>query len=140
MIATCSKETMKQFLRYIFAGGFAFVVDFTALVLFREFVFKGHAFGVYASVMLAFFAGHLANYVLSMWFVFTDADERRRGLTLRAFWMFALCAFLGMGVTELGMWIGYGLMHFHYVFIKIVMAAMVFLMNFVGRKIIVTKC
>ncbi len=134
-----TRRTLLQFVRYLFAGGFAFVVDFGTLIACRELVFPDTAWGVYASVFLAFMAGHVTNYALSLWLVFTDAEERRRGLTMRAFWLFALCALGGMGVTELGMWIGYGIMHLHYVLVKAVMAAIVFALNFLGRKAIVSR-
>jgi len=133
-----ARKTFWQFVRYVFAGGFAFVVDFGMLVACRELVFRDCVYGVYVSVVLAFMAGHVTNYILSLWIVFTDPEERRKGLTWRAFWLFAFCALGGMGVTELGMWIGYGVMHFHYVLVKVVMAAIVFGLNFVGRKIIVS--
>ena len=133
------KTTFLQFARYIFAGGIAFVVDFLTLIACREMLFRDFVWGVYAAVVLAFLAGHVTNYVLSMWFVFTDPEERRKGLTQRAFWLFALCALGGMGVTELGMWIGYGILHLHYVLVKVVMAAIVFALNFIGRRIIVSR-
>ena len=134
-----TKKTILQFVRYLFAGGFAFVVDFGTLVFCREGLFGDLTCGVYLAVVLAFMAGHVANYALSLWLVFTDPDERRRGLTQRAFWLFALCALGGMGVTELGMWVGYGIMHLHYVLVKLVMAAIVFVLNFAGRKTIVSR-
>lgn len=134
-----ARKTFWQFVRYVFAGGFAFVVDFVTLVACRELVFRDCAYGVYVSVVMAFMAGHVTNYILSLWLVFTDPEERRKGLTMRAFWLFALCALGGMGVTELGMWVGYGVMHLHYVLVKVVMAAIVFGLNFVGRKIIVSR-
>ena len=134
---TC--KTFWQFVRYVFAGGFAFVADFSTLVACRELVFGECAYGVYVSVVMAFIVGHVVNYILSLWIVFTDPEERRKGLTIRAFWLFALCALGGMGVTELGMWVGYGVMHFHYVFVKVVMAAIVFGLNFIGRKIVVSR-
>ena len=136
---TGPNKTLLQFVRYIFAGGFAFVVDFGTLIACRELLFRDFAWGVYAAVVFAFMAGHVTNYVLSLWFVFTDPEERRKGLTMRAFWLFALCALGGMGVTELGMWIGYGILHLHYVLVKVVMAAIVFALNFIGRKIIVSR-
>ena len=134
-----SKKTFSQFFRYVFAGGFAFVVDFSVLVACRELVFKNCSYGVYISVVIAFIAGHVTNYVLSLWLVFTGIEERRQGLTLKAFMLFALCAFGGMMVTELGMWIGYGIAHLHYISVKAVMAAVVFTLNFIGRKMIVSR-
>lgn len=136
---TDARKTFRQFIRYIFAGGTAFVVDFCVLVACRELLLEGVACGVYVSVVIAFLAGHVTNYALSMRFVFTDSEERRKGLTARAFMLFALCALGGMLVTELGMWIGYGILQLHYVFVKMVMAAVVFTLNFIGRKMIVSR-
>jgi len=133
----CNKRVLLQFIRYFFVGGFAFVVDFGVLIGCRELLFKEFSWGVYVSVLLAFFAGHTTNYVLSMMFVFTDPDERRKGLTLAAFGMFAIVGFVGVGITEFGMWIGYGLLHINYVLTKAIMAAIVFSWNFLGRKLVV---
>ena len=133
------KRTLGEFVRYLFAGGGAFVVDFGTLIACRELLFKELARGVYLSVILAFMAGHVANYLLSMWFVFRDPEENRRGKTWRAFWLFALVAAFGMGVTELGMWIGYGILGVNYILVKAAMAAVVFILNFIGRKVIVMR-
>ena len=134
-----SRKTFFQFLRYVVAGGFAFAVDFGVLVASRELLFRDCAYGVYVSVVIAFAAGHVTNYALSLWLVFTDSEERRKGFTVKAFMLFALCALGGMVVTELGMWIGYGIAHLHYVSVKAVMAAIVFTLNFIGRKMIVSR-
>ena len=134
-----SKENISQFLLYVLAGGFAFAVDFSVLVACRELFFKDCACGVYVSVVIAFIAGHVTNYILSLWLVFTSPEERRKGLTIKAFMLFALCALGGMTVTELGMWIGYGIAHLHYILVKAVMAAVVFTLNFIGRKMIVSR-
>lgn len=133
------KRAFWEFFRYLFAGGLAFVVDFGTLIACRELLFKELASGVYLSVILAFLAGHVTNYWLSMWFVFRDPEENRRGKTWRAFWLFALVAAFGMGVTEFGMWIGYGILGVNYILVKVVMAAVVFVLNFIGRKIIVMR-
>jgi len=126
-----------EFFRYLFAGGAAFVVDFGVLIACRELLFPNVAWGVYVSVLLAFSAGHVTNYLLSLWFVFRDPEERRKGWTWQAFGMFALVGASGMGLTELGMWIGHGLLHANYILVKVFMAAIVFVWNFIGRKIIV---
>ena len=133
------QRTFWEFFRYLFAGGFAFVVDFATLIGCRELIFKDLAWGVYLSVLLAFVAGHVTNYLLSLWFVFRDPEERRRGWTWKAFWLFAVVGASGAGITEFGMWIGYGILGGNYVLVKVVMAAVVFVWNFIGRKLIVLK-
>lgn len=133
------KRTFWEFFRYLFAGGFAFVVDFGTLIACRELLFKEAVWGVYLSVVLAFMAGHVTNYLLSMWLVFRDPVERRRGLTGSAFCLFALVGVIGVGITELGMWIGYGMLGLNYILVKIIMSAIVLVWNFAGRKLIVSK-
>lgn len=133
------RRTFWEFFRYLFAGGFAFVVDFATLIGCRELLFRDQAWGVYLSVLLAFAAGHVTNYLLSLWFVFRDPEERRKGWTWKAFWLFAAVGASGAGITEFGMWIGYGILGGNYVLVKVVMAAVVFVWNFIGRKLIVLK-
>jgi len=133
------RRTFWEFFRYLFAGGFAFVVDFSTLICCKELLFKDRSWGVYLAVLIAFSAGHVTNYLLSLWFVFRDPEERRRGWTWKAFGLFALVGAMGVGITEVGMWIGYGLLHGNYVLAKAVMAAIVFTWNFIGRKLIVIE-
>jgi len=128
-----------EFFRYVFVCGFAFVADFGTLILCRELFLKDYAWGVYAAVLLGFTAGHISNYLLSLWFVFKDPEERRKGWTWKAFALFTVVGGMGAGITEFGMWIGYGLMHFNYIVVKLVMAAIVVVWNFIGRKLIVMK-
>jgi len=133
------KKTFWEFFRYLFAGGFAFVVDFGVLIGCRELLFKDVSWGVYLSVLLAFAGGHVTNYALSLWFVFRDPEERRKGLTWKAFGLFALVGVSGVLITEAGIWILYGMLRTNYILAKAIMAAIVFTWNFIGRKLIVMK-
>ena len=134
-----SSQTAVEFLRYVVVGGLAFLADVGTLVFCREVVFHDWGEGVYISVMIAFLAGHVVNYLGSLWFVFRDPDERRNGLTWNAFWLFAVVGASGAGMTELGMWVGYGLLGMNYVLTKVLVAAVVFVWNFIGRKLVVRK-
>ena len=134
-----ARTTLMQFVRYLFVGGFAFCVDFCTLIFCREYVFHDWASGVYVSVLIAFLAGHVANYAGSLMFVFCSHEERRNGLTLKAFVLFTLVGASGAGMTELGMWVGYGLLGMNYVLTKVLVAAVVFVWNFIGRKLVVRK-
>jgi putative flippase GtrA len=113
-------------------------MDFVTLVCCREMFLKQYRFGVYLSVMLGFIIGHVSNYLLSLWFVFRDESEREKGWTRRAFTLFLVVGIIGAGITEFGMWIGYGCFNFNYVAVKVFMAGIVVLWNFLGRKIVVT--
>ena len=132
-------ETIRQFVAYIFVGGFAFLADIGSMVAFRELLFRDWGCGIYLSVLLAFFVGHIVNYLGSLWFVFSSPEERRAGWTWRAFALFAVVGASGAAMTEFGMWIGCGCLHANYIATKIVVASVVFVWNFIGRKLVVRK-
>jgi len=134
-----AKKTFWEFFRYLFAGGAAFVVDMGVLVVCRELLLKNVACGVYISVLMAFLAGHVTSYSLSMLLVFRDPEERRNGLTWSAFGLFAVVGTIGVGFTEFGMWVGYGIFHCNYILVKAVMAALVLFWNYAGRKMVVMQ-
>ncbi len=131
--------TARQFIAYIFVGGFAFLADVGSMVASREFLFREWEGGIYLSVLLAFFIGHIVNYLGSLWFVFRDPEERRTGWTWRGFALFAVVGAFGVGMTEVGMWIGCGCLHANYIATKIVVASVVFIWNFGGRKLVVSS-
>ena len=132
------QKTLLEFLRYCSVCGFAFVIDFGTLIFFREVIFDQTAWGVYIAVVLGFTAGHLSNYLFSLLFVFRETEERQKGWTWKAFGLFTIVGATGAGITEIGMWIGYGCLHCNYILVKIVMAGIVVLWNFIGRKLIVS--
>ena len=134
-----SKDTLLEFGRYILVGGTAFIADVGSLVAFRELVFPDCRYGVYISVLIAFFIGHVVSYLGSLWFVFLDPDERRKGWTWRSFWLFTIVGAIGVAMTEFGMWVGCDCIGLNYIVTKVVVAAIVLLWNFAGRKMVVLK-
>ena len=133
------RESLAELFRYCLVCGFAFLADFGTLILCREVFFDQVAWGVYAAVILGFTVGHVSNYILSLIFVFRKEEERRNGWTWKAFVLFTVVGAMGAGITELGMWIGYGCLGFNYILVKSVMAGIVVLWNFIGRKLIVSQ-
>ena len=134
-----SKNTFLEFVRYVFVGGAAFFADVGSLIAFRELIFQDCRYGVYISVLLAFFIGHIVNYLGSLWFVFLDPEERKKGWTWKSFWLFTVVGASGAGLTEVGMWVGYDCLGMNYIATKVTVAAVVFIWNFIGRKLIVRK-
>lgn len=132
-------RTCGEFFRYVFVGGFAFVVDFGTLFACQELLFGGRRRGVYLATLLAFAVGHVTNYLLSLRFVFRDPEERRNGWTWKAFGLFAVVGATGVAITELGMLLAHGVLHVNYLLAKAAMAAVVFTWNFIGRKLIVRR-
>lgn len=133
------KPVIFEFLRYIAVGGLAFLVDFGFLVLFNEILPELYGFRLYISTALGFLAGLFFNYSFSLLFVFTSAKNSNVGRSVTAFIIFALIGVIGLGLTELGMYLGTGLLRFHYMFVKIIVTGIVLIWNYLGRKILIFK-
>ena len=157
------KERLKiitfEFLRYIVVGGIAFVVDFGSLYLFKEFVFYKLEYNIYYSTTVGFIFGLIANYILSLKFVFTQAKDQGKGRDTKSFLIFAIIGLIGLGLTQLGMYtgcdllkpqldslmsyigglIGYDLVKYGYLLVKCIVTLIVLLWNYLGRKIIIFR-
>ena len=127
-----------EFFRYAIVGGIAFVADWGTLFIFREFVFTGGTkFGLFAATAAGFIAGLAVNYILSIIFVFRSSENKSSGKGFKAFVLFAVIGIIGLGLTELGMYAGVYLLEWHYMIVKIIVAALVLIWNYMGRKIFV---
>lgn len=127
-----------EFFRYAIVGGIAFVADWGTLFLFQEFVFKEETeVTLFIATAAGFIAGLAVNYILSIIFVFKSADNKSSGKGFKAFVIFAVIGIIGLGLTELGMYAGVYLLKWHYLIVKIIVAALVLIWNYVGRKIFV---
>lgn len=119
-----------QFFRYIFVGGFAFVADWLALFIFTEL-----GLHLFISVALAFIIGLVVNYILSKMFVFKKDVKSKVG----EFLVFAIIGVIGLGLTELLMWVSTEKLHIYYLISKVIVAAIVLVWNFLARKIILYR-
>ena len=128
---------LSEFLRYAVVGGIAFVADFGTLVAAQELYLKSFSSGVYIATVLGFVVGLAVNYVLSLWFVFTSEKDRGKGRSVGAFLVFGLIGLMGLGWTELGMWLGIECLHWNYMIVKVFVTGAVLLWNYLGRKILI---
>ncbi|MCR5414381.1 MAG: GtrA family protein [Kiritimatiellae bacterium] len=133
------KVLVFEFLRYAVVGGIATVADWGTLWIAQELFFKDVAGGLYISTALGFAAGLTVNYLLSLWFVFTQTKDRGKGRSVGAFLVFGVIGLMGLGWTELGMWIGVELLGWHYMIVKAFMTAAVLVWNYLGRKILIFR-
>ena len=133
------KDFVLEFLRYVIVGGIAFLADFGALVAAQELVFKCFACGVYVSTVIGFIVGLAVNYFLSLLFVFTSAKDKGKGRSFVAFVVFGIIGVVGLGLTELGMWIGVSVLEWNYMIVKILVTGAVLFWNYLGRKIIIFR-
>lgn len=119
-----------QLFRYTFVGGLAFVVDFGLLWLLTA---QAHMHYL-ASAAAAFVAGLLVNYVLSKLWVFNKSSYKNK---MAEFLVFALIGVIGLGLTELLMWLFTDGANMYYIVSKMLTTAIVYFWNFFARKIII---
>ena len=120
-------RTTIQLFRYIFVGGAAFIVDFGSLFILTDF------FGVYylISAAIAFILGLLANYILSVNWVFNRRTLENRKFE---FGIFALIGIIGLGLNEVIIWFFTDNLQIYYLYSKIISAVIIFFWNFLARK------
>ncbi len=128
-----------EFMRYAVVGGIAFLVDFGTLVTCQELYLEKFSWGVYVATVAGFCSGLAVNYILSLLFVFTQAKDRGRGRSLGAFAIFGIIGLLGLLWTELGMWLGVGILSLNYMVVKVFVTGAVLAWNYLGRKLLIFK-
>ena len=130
-------KLLLEFMRYCVVGGLAFVADFATLVLAQELLLKQFAWGVYVATVCGFVVGLAVNYAFSLWFVFTDKQDRGKGRSVGAFLVFGIIGLMGLGWTELGMWLGIELLDWNYMIVKVLVTGAVLVWNYLGRKLLI---
>ena len=128
-----------EFMRYAVVGGIAFLADFGALVASQELFFRQFSWGVYAATVIGFIVGLSVNYFLSLIFVFTSAKDKGKGRSVGAFLVFGIIGLVGLGLTELGMWIGVEIFVWNYMAVKVFVTGAVLMWNYLGRKLIIFR-
>lgn len=120
-----------QFVKFGFVGGICFLFDYGLLAMFRE-VFK---MPVLLASGLSFSLSTVLNYFLSMRYVF---ESRGKNKWLE-FLLFASLSAVGLGINQLIMWIGTGVLSIHYLLVKLGATAVVLIYNFLTRKGLLEK-
>ena len=129
------KKNLFEFLRYVLIGGSAFLVDLLIMVLFNEFVFKGNF--LYVSIFLGYVVGLIYNFIFSCRFVFENGFEKIKNNEVKSFVIFTVIGLLGLGLTELLMFLFVDLIDFHYTISKILTGIIVVFWNYLARKFII---
>lgn len=134
-------STIKEFLRYTLVGGSAFFVDTGVLYIVQHFLLSNQGkLGVLVATVLGFIAGLIYNYILSIIFVFKGGSQKVEGKKTKSFLIFILIGLIGLIITELGMILGMKIWGMkYYIIIKVFLAAVVFLWNYVARKMFIFK-
>ena len=122
------KTWLGLFFRYAVVGTIAFAVDFLLLYCGTKY---GRLHYLWAAAF-GFLGGSVLNYILSIKWVFT----RHTLKSLHAeFAAFTLIGILGLGINEVIIWALAGIWGMYYLYAKLCSAGIVFLWNFLCRKI-----
>ena len=122
-----------QFFRYVFVGGIATVVDWGILLVLTDLCNLYHL----VSAIISFVAGLVTNYLLSKLLVF-NASEARVNKALE-FLGYALIGVVGLGITELIMYLFTDRMTLHYMLSKMIATVIVLIWNYLARKLFLYK-
>lgn len=125
-------DLIKQLVKFGFVGGLCFVIDYGIMVLLTE------ALGVdyLLSCGISFTVSVIVNYILSMRFVFERKEDAKKSTE---FILFVVLSVIGLGLTELLMWVAVDKISIHYMISKIVVTAIVMVYNFITRKLLLEK-
>jgi putative flippase GtrA len=136
-----------EFSRYVLVGGGAFIVDISVLQLSLSYLFHDLATtddlainGILLATAFGFIAGLICNYIFSCLFVFKRIAEDAKQHKIRSFVLFTIIGIIGLGLTELLMYLGILLVgQDRYLAIKIFAAGVVLMWNYLARKILIFK-
>ena len=130
---TPTTDSFLQFFRYVFVGGIATIADWGVLYLLTECAHMNHL----VAAVFSFIAGLVVNFILSKLLVF-KANEARTNAWME-FVGYAIIGVVGLGITELIMYLLTNRMGLHYMASKAVATVIVLIWNYVARKKIIYK-
>lgn len=119
-------NTFIQFFRYIFVGGISFVVDAAVLWLCERFMHY------LIAAAIAFIAGLAVNYVLSIYFVFSES--KAVSSKTKEFIIYVVIAVIGLLLTEALMYLCTDILGMYFMLSKVIASALVLIWNFTARK------
>lgn len=123
-----TNNVLIQFFRYIWVGGIAAIVNIGMLYVFTDII---HLYYLFSNV-LSFTLGLLVNYILSKKFVFQEKVTMNR---MKEFIIYAIIGIIGLGIDTGLIWVFTSGLSIYYLISKIISTMIVFIWNFVARKI-----
>ena len=122
-----------QAFRYLVSGGTAFLVDAGLLALLTELFGREH---LLVWTAIAFCAGLLITYLFSILWVFDNRSLKSRTAEVT---IFVGIGVIGLGLTELLMWVFADKAGLHYLLSKIITTVLVFVWNFAAKKLLLFR-
>ena len=125
------KKLIIQLIKFGIVGVIATLIDLAVLMLLKEFM---HIDVLVASAV-AFSVSVIANYILSMLFVFKGSENSK----VKEFIVFVVLSIGGLLLNQFIMWLGTEIMTAYYLWVKFFALIFVPIYNFVTRKIFLEK-
>jgi len=129
LIQNDTNDWIVQFFRYIMVGGVSFVVDYGLLYLLTEYAEIHYIL----SATLSFIAGLIVNYKISTNWIFRHSKLSSKTVE---FTIYGIIGVVGLLLNNLLLFMFTDIFHVHYMVSKLIVAAIVMIWNFVGRKYI----
>lgn len=145
------KELFKEIIRFLIVGGIATLIDYIVFYLFNLVILRAidSNINIIASTTLGFTAGLLVNWFLQKYvFKYLTEDQTKSKVV---FLKFVILSLIGLGITQLAMFIGEQTIFnsfyltiivtfdFWKLFMKCFMTCVVLVINYIGRKLFVFK-
>jgi putative flippase GtrA len=118
-------NTLIQFFRYLFVGGFSTVIDIGSLFIMTSLMHVNYLI----SAALAFILGIIANYILSTAWIFKSKGNKSKEIFL-----FLVIGVTGLLWNELIIWSLVAKIGLFYISAKLVSTVLVLVWNFGMRK------
>ena len=125
------KKLIIQLIKFGIVGVIATLIDLAVLMVLKEIL----DVDVLAASAVAFSVSVIANYILSMLFVF----ESRGNSKVKEFLVFVVLSIGGLLLNQFIMWIGTEIMTAYYLWVKAFALVFVPIYNFITRKIFLEK-
>ena len=125
------KKLIIQLIKFGIVGVIATLIDLAVLMLLKEFM----KVDVLAASAVAFSVSVIANYILSMLFVFKSRGNSK----VKEFIVFVALSIGGLLLNQFIMWLGTEMLTVYYIWVKIFACVFVPIYNFVTRKIFLEK-
>ena len=125
------KKLIIQLIKFGIVGVIATLIDLAVLMVLKEFM----KVDVLAASAVAFSVSVIANYILSMLFVFESSGNSK----VKEFLVFVVLSIGGLLLNQFIMWLGTEIMTAYYLWVKAFALVFVPIYNFVTRKIFLEK-
>lgn len=122
-------KLIKQLFRFGIIGIVCFLLDYIVMIILTE----RCGLNYLLSAGISFSISVIANYILSMQFVFVSKKDLKK---TTEFTVFIFLSVIGLGINELLMWCAVEWLGLFYMFAKIIVTGIVMVYNFVSRKLL----